>query len=61
MGDEVTRAEYYLTHYIRESCGWIKIAEYAFNSAAQRDAARAEIIARYPNDDYRFEERAANV
>ena len=49
--------ETYLTHYVLQSAGWIKVAEYACQS--REDAARkeAELRASFPNDTARFEVR----
>ena len=53
---EIQMREVYLVHYLQQSCGWIKIAEYAL---APEDVARvqAEIQARHPGDVLRFEVR----
>ena len=51
------RKELYLTHYIMQSCGWVKIAEYACLTRQQVESIKDDVIARHPNDVLRFEVR----
>ena len=47
----------YLTQYLKQSFGWVKIAEYALPTREDAQRIQDEIRARYPNDKTRFEIR----
>jgi hypothetical protein len=49
--------ETYLTHYILQSGAWIKVAEYACETAQRASEIEAELRARHPADVARFEVR----
>lgn len=49
--------EVYLTHYIKQSCGWVKVHEYTCDGLAGAKAKESEIRARYPNDTVKFDIR----
>lgn len=49
----------YLTHYLKQSCGWIKIAEHACETIEQADRVEAEIRSAHPADVVRFDRREA--
>lgn len=46
--------ETYLTHEIKQSTGWTKIAEYACKSREHAAQIEREIRARHPADEARF-------
>jgi len=48
----------YLTHYIKQSFGWVKIAEYAVPSFERVEELQEEIRTRHPHDTVRFTFRA---
>lgn len=47
----------YLTHYLKQSFGWVKVAEYAIPSIERVQQVQDEIRARHPNDTVRFQFR----
>jgi gentisate 1,2-dioxygenase len=49
----------YVTYSIKQSCGWIKIGEFAFSTAEQADRFVADTSARHPQDEARFDRRVA--
>lgn len=53
------RETHYVTHYFKQSCGWIKCGEFAFATAEQADRFVADTLARYPQDEAKFERRIA--
>lgn len=53
------RETHYVTHYFKQSCGWIKCGEFAFATAEQAERFIADTLARYPQDDAKFERRVA--
>lgn len=50
----------YLTHYLKQSFGWVKIAEYALPTHEDAERIQSEIRARHPSDELRFDVRWAN-
>jgi hypothetical protein len=55
----MTRDYGYLTHYLRQSFGWVKIAEHAIPTEADVQLTIDEIRNRHPRDETRFEFRLA--
>lgn len=51
------KIEFYLTHFMQQPCGWVKVAEYACESGEQRDKIERDIRACWPSDTVRFEYR----
>jgi hypothetical protein len=49
--------ETYLTYYLLQSCGWVKIAELACASNEDAKQAEADIRAQFPSDTVKFEVR----
>ena len=49
----------YVTYSIKQSCGWVKVCEFAFAEHDQADFFIADTTARYPQDESRFEKRVA--
>lgn len=47
----------YLTHYLKQSFGWVKIAEYALLTRESAEQIQNEIQVRHPHDETRFEVR----
>ena len=47
----------YLTHYLKQSFGWVKVAEYALTSAEDAKCIEDDLRARHPNDEVRFDLR----
>jgi hypothetical protein len=50
---------HYVTHYFKQSCGWIKCGEFAFATGEQAERFISDTLARYPQDDAKFERRVA--
>jgi hypothetical protein len=55
----MTRDYGYLTHYLRQSFGWVKIAEHAIETEEGVKRTMNEIRNRHPQDETRFEFRLA--
>lgn len=53
------RETYYVTYSFKQSCGWIKVGEFAFATSEQAERFIADQRARHPHDEARFETRVA--
>jgi hypothetical protein len=53
--------KYYLTHYIRQSCGWVKVAEYAISSDRQLANMKRALTGEATKEEVRLEVRAARA
>jgi gentisate 1,2-dioxygenase len=53
------RETHYVAYFIKQSCGWINIGEFAFSTAAQAQRFIADTLSRHPNDEARFDSRVA--
>lgn len=52
--------EIYLQHYMEQSCGWVKVAEYACVDQQQVERIKREIMERHPSDVVKFIQRGGN-
>ena len=53
------RDKYYLTHYINQSCGWVKVAEYAVANDRQLANLKRALRGEQTKNQVRFDVRAA--
>jgi hypothetical protein len=49
----------YVTYSIQQSCGWVKVGEFAFAEMEQADRFIQDTTERCPQDVARFEKRVA--
>jgi len=61
MSDSTHADKYYLTHYIRQSCGWVKVAEYAISNDRQLANIKRALKGQATKEEVRLEVRAARA
>jgi hypothetical protein len=50
---------YYMTHYIKQSCGWVKVAEYAIETDRQLENMKRALIGQATKEEVKLEVRKA--
>jgi gentisate 1,2-dioxygenase len=53
------RDTHYVTYSVKQSCGWVKVGEFAFAEKQQADRFVVDTLARHPQDVAKFDVRVA--